>query len=103
MAFTTISRIILDAGDGGPEGHFYAPDIAVVLNQVHPVTGVQAFSTQMFNATNVSGSTQFKVLVGVTALNGDGTAAQAGLLTNADNWVAISCPPHNKTGFEGKP
>ncbi len=103
MAYTTRSRIVLDAGDGGPDGHFYDSDIAVVLNQVNPQTGVQAFATKMFNATNQSGNIAFKVLVAVTELDEDGTATDAGLLVKNDNWVAIACPPHNKTGFEPNP
>jgi hypothetical protein len=102
MAFTTISRIRLGVGDGGPEGHFYAQDIAVVLNQLSPTTGAQAISTQMFHATNLAGDKQFKALVAVTAVGGPGGSASE-LLTEDHHWVAISCPPYNHTGFEGTP
>ena len=98
MAFTSISKISLNQGNGGPQGIFYDEDTAAVLNQLSS-NGVRANGTMLFNAVNLTGDKQFKAQVAVVMLNG----AVNEMLTESHHWAAIACPPYNKPGFEANP
>ena len=98
MPVTTISKITLDQGDGGPSSNvFYPKDITIVLSQPDVI------AVKCFNAMAGNPPKPGRVLVGVTDIvyAADGkTIVSTVNLVGPNNFAAMGCPPYNDQGGE---
>lgn len=88
MPFTTVSKVSLDMGSGGPKkGYFHPEDISIILSQNKADVAV------VVNA--IVAGVECKVLLGAT---GTGTDGYESRLDGPDHLVALLCPPFTIEG-----
>lgn len=96
MPFTTIAKLDLNVGEGGPpEVGFKEEDISIILNQPN------VMAVRILRARTKAGQKECMVMVGVTGYElVNGVSTPTLLLDSPEDLAAVGCPPFNRRGGE---